>query len=58
MNVEVFADDRVAITTNVFPTLTSSTCIGIAVPEGPTAGCVLTLDAYRLAPAPVTGTPP
>ena len=32
MNIEVFADDRVAITTNVFPTLPASTCVGVSVP--------------------------
>jgi len=54
-NLEVFADDRVAITTNLFPTLEQSVCVGVAAGSG--GGRIGSLDVYGLVPAPVTGDP-
>lgn len=54
-NLEVFADERVAITTNLFPTLRESSCVGVDVSAD---GAVIThLDAWELAAAPISGTP-
>ena len=56
-NLEVFANERVAITTNIFPTMLSATCVGAHVlPTGGTS--IGSIDVYRLADAPVTGAPP
>ena len=52
-NLEVFADDRVAITTNLFPTLEDSVCVGVEVG----AGKIGSLDIYGLSAAPITGVP-
>lgn len=54
-NLEVFADDRVAITTNLFPTLNASVCVGAVVGSG--GGMIGSLDVYGLSPAPITGVP-
>ena len=54
-NLEVFADERVAITTNVFPVLLNATCVGVDVASA--AAEVSRLDVWALNPAPVTGTP-
>jgi sucrose-6-phosphate hydrolase SacC (GH32 family) len=54
-NLEVFCDDRVAISTNLFPTLTESTCVGVETVGG---GSVGGLEVWALGPAPITGIAP
>ena len=54
-NVEVFADERVAITTNVFPVLSDATCVGVDITSA--AAEVSSLDVWTLNPAPITGVP-
>ena len=54
-NLEVFADERVAITTNLFPTLRESVCVGVDVSAA--GATIASLDAWELAPAPITGVP-
>jgi len=46
---------QVAITTNLFPTLEESVCVGVAAGAG--GGTITSLDVYGLSPAPVTGVP-
>ena len=47
-NLEVFADERVAITTNLFPTLRESVCVGVDVSAA--GATIASLDAWALAP--------
>ena len=54
-NLEVFADERVAITTNLFPTKRGSICVGVDVSGG---GSIDSLVVYRLLAAPVAGVSP
>jgi hypothetical protein len=54
-NLEVFADDRVAITTNLFPTNQRSICVGVDTSGG---GRIEGFDVWKLLPAPVMGAPP
>ena len=54
-NLEVFADERVAITTNLFPILNDSTCVGIVPGVG---GAVSDLDVWELNAAPISGVTP
>ena len=59
-NLEVFADERVAITTNLFPSLNDSTCVG-TVHSAVSAGrgsVVRDLTIWALNPAPITGVAP
>jgi len=54
-NLEVFCDERVAISTNLFPTLSESTCVGVETAGG---GSVSGLEVWALGPAPITGIAP
>ena len=54
-NLEVFADERVAITTNLFPTLAASVCVGVEAGAG--GGTIGSLDIYGLMASPITGAP-
>ena len=54
-NLEVFCDERVAISTNLFPTLPESTCVGVETSGG---GSVGGLEVWALGPAPITGIAP
>ena len=54
-NLEVFADERVAISTNVFPVLSNATCVGVDISS--VAAEVSSLDVWALNPAPITGAP-
>ena len=54
-NCEIFADERVSITTNLFPTLPSSLCSGVVIGEA--GGAISGLHVHRLAAAPVQGLP-
>jgi hypothetical protein len=52
--LEVFCDERVAITTNVFPTLETASCVNIL----PGSGVISSAAIYPLKDALVSGVPP
>lgn len=61
-NLEVFADERVAITTNLFPSLPESVCVGTdfgvrGVGAAESKAHIASLDVWALSAAPITGVP-
>eukprot|EP00039_Didymoeca_costata_P005084 m.78312 g.78312 ORF g.78312 m.78312 type:complete len:705 (+) comp12665_c0_seq7:96-2210(+) len=57
-NLEVFGDERVSITTNLFPTMTTSQCVGVQNMDHANGNYITDLQIYKLNQAVTQGIPP